>query len=78
MDRNLRYSNKLANKQVHPVQLADFRIAVEKILLKFLESAEETVEFPYYLNKEQRMFVHEMCHKLGLKHHDKGTGKETK
>lgn len=62
-------------KEKQPVLLAEFRMAVEKLITKFIGCDDDSLEFPCFFNSEQRRFIHEMCFKKGLKYKDQRKGK---
>lgn len=62
------------NTEKHKVQGTFFRLAVEKQLMKFLDSVDKELKFPATLNREERIFIENyVTEKLGL--HSKVVGK---
>lgn len=63
-----------SNTEKHKVQGTFFRLAVEKQVLKFLDSEENELKFPATLNREERIFIENyVTEKFGL--HSKVVGK---
>lgn len=50
-------ASKIKTDKKPPVMSANFRMAVEKMITKFVDSSSEVLEFPSTLTREQREFI---------------------
>lgn len=68
--------NKKNCEQKQPVMSSVFRMLVERMVAKFRDEPDKTLEFPTSLNKEQRDFVHNFVVKCqGLRTRTAGNGR---
>lgn len=61
--------------QKQPVMDSEFRMLVERMILKFREDPDEKLEFPKTFNKQERDFIQNYVYKIpGLKSTTIGKG----
>lgn len=66
-----------ASDDKQPILSAGFRVAVEKLIRKFIESGNEELCFPATLTRDDRNFIKQYCFKLGLFSKIKGKGESS-
>lgn len=72
------FHQKMAETQQKDPALCDaFRMAVERNTQTFINSVDNSYDFPTFLSKDQRNFIQNYAMKVGLRSRVMGKGKQT-